>query len=95
METSTDWDGTPHWEKEPEVAERYIRYVDLAVESSMLPQLHHSKIQTDISEDFPQGVTSQDIIPHGVSFWTRTAQIVASQEDGSPVSFFLKVRPNF
>ncbi|KAK6084468.1 hypothetical protein SCUP234_03257 [Seiridium cupressi] len=74
MDVSNTWDGTPHWEKEPEVAERFIRYVDPNVESRL-----------------PNGAIPQDIIPHGASFWTRTAQILAAEEDGNPISFFLKV----
>lgn len=29
------WDGTPHWDKEPEVAEKYIQYLDRAVEAGV------------------------------------------------------------
>jgi hypothetical protein len=32
-----------------------------------------------------------DIIPHGASLWTRTAEIKTKQADGSKLSFFLKV----
>ncbi|KAK9782241.1 putative protein-ribulosamine 3-kinase [Seiridium cardinale] len=73
MDVSGTWDGTPHWEKEPEVAERFIRYIDPNVESRLT-----------------NGAVPRDIIPHGASFWTRTAQILAAEEDGSPISFFLK-----
>lgn len=36
------WDGTPHWEQDPEVAEKYILYLDKNVAagqclSSMIP----------------------------------------------------------
>lgn len=34
MEKTDDWDGKPHWERDPEVAEKYIQYVDCNVESS-------------------------------------------------------------
>lgn len=33
------WDGTPHWEQEPEVAEKYILYLDKNVEAGQWYQL--------------------------------------------------------
>ncbi|KAL6862558.1 hypothetical protein ACO1O0_002793 [Amphichorda felina] len=68
------WDDTPLWDKEPEVAEKYIQELDQAVEDVL-----------------PDGATFEDMIPYGMSFWTRTAQIVA-RKDGDEVSFFLKAR---
>ena len=41
--------------------------------------------------DFPSGSKVGSAIPHGASFWTRTARINLILEDGSPHSFFLKV----
>ncbi|CAJ2513651.1 Uu.00g017700.m01.CDS01 [Anthostomella pinea] len=77
VQASTDWDGTPHWEKEPEVAQKYITYIDPAVQS--------------MAKELLSGVAAQRITPHGVSFWTRTGRIVAVQEGGSRVFFFLKL----
>ncbi|KAK4182678.1 Fructosamine kinase-domain-containing protein [Podospora australis] len=68
------WDGLPHWEQEPEVAEDYIRYLDESVEKAL-----------------PEGTVFQEILPHGASFWTRTAKIEALDADEEPVAYFLKV----
>ncbi|KAF7539100.1 hypothetical protein G7054_g2449 [Neopestalotiopsis clavispora] len=74
MEKTDDWDGKPHWERDPEVAEKYIQYVDCNVEMKL-----------------PDGVKSRTIIPHGASFWTRTAKITTIRDGGSSISYFLKV----
>ncbi|KAK8136215.1 Fructosamine/Ketosamine-3-kinase [Apiospora sp. TS-2023a] len=92
MDVSTDWDGTPHWEQEPEVAEKYIRYIDPNVQSSKLNIERVPRTVTDKrGTELPDRAVAQDIIPHGASFWTRTAQIMTSQPDGTPMPFFLKV----
>lgn len=44
MDESDEWDGTPHWEKEPEVAEKYIEYIDPNVESRKTPASLHARI---------------------------------------------------
>lgn len=31
--TDEAWDGLPHWEKDPEVAEKFITYLDKTVEN--------------------------------------------------------------
>ncbi|KAF3007313.1 hypothetical protein E8E14_005157 [Neopestalotiopsis sp. 37M] len=74
MEKTDDWDGKPHWERDPEVAEKYIQYVDCNVELKL-----------------PDGVESRTIVPHGASFWTRTAKITTIRDKGSFISYFLKV----
>ncbi|KAI4603354.1 hypothetical protein KJ359_006147 [Pestalotiopsis sp. 9143b] len=74
MDISEDWDGTPQWDQEPKVLEKYIHHVDANVESRL-----------------PNGARSLEVIPHGHSYWTRTARIVAAEEDGARVSYFLKV----
>ncbi|KAH9887155.1 Fructosamine kinase-domain-containing protein [Xylariomycetidae sp. FL2044] len=75
MEISIDWgDGTPHWDKPPAVAQKFIEYIDPSVAASL-----------------PSAVKPRDIIGHGKSFWTRTAQIVTLRDDGREESFFLKV----
>ncbi|KAK8066273.1 Fructosamine kinase-domain-containing protein [Apiospora hydei] len=33
MPASPDWDGAPNWDKEPEVSEQYIRYIDINVQA--------------------------------------------------------------
>lgn len=33
------WDGTPHWEQEPEVAEKYILYLDKNVKAGLWWQI--------------------------------------------------------
>ncbi|KAM0806774.1 putative protein-ribulosamine 3-kinase [Seiridium cardinale] len=37
------------------------------------------------------GSEVEGIIPHGASYWTRTAKISARKQDGSATSYFLKV----
>ena len=34
MGNAEDWDGTPQWDQEPKVPEKYIHHVDANVESS-------------------------------------------------------------
>lgn len=41
--------------------------------------------------ELPANVEIKSILPHGASYWTRTAEIVTRNEDGSEVSYFLKV----
>ena len=48
-------------------------------------------IPSNINKGLPDGSRVIDITPHGVSLWTRTAKIQTIQEDGSKVSFFIKV----
>lgn len=43
------------------------------------------------SLELPEGSVVEDIVPHGVSHWTRTARIATTQVDGSAASYFLKV----
>ena len=62
------------WDKEIDVPEKVIQYVD----SNVLAKI-------------PQPSKIVGIYPHGASYWTRTAEIQTEQEDGSPLSFFLKV----
>ena len=45
--------------------------------------------------ELPQGSRVLGIFACGSSYWTRTAQIETEQEDGSVISFFLKVRTSF
>lgn len=88
------WDGTPHWEKEPEVAEKYILYLDQNVEKGQW----ESESLVDVAASshgeqhpaLPNGCVFQAIIPHGASYWTRTAQI-KTQNGDKQVSYFLKV----
>lgn len=44
-----------------------------------------------LSLELPKGSKIKSIVPHGMSYWTRTARIVTEQEDGSKLSFLLKV----
>ncbi|KAK0101599.1 hypothetical protein ONS95_006762 [Cadophora gregata] len=41
--------------------------------------------------NFPPGSQVTSALPHGASFWTRTARISLALEDGSPYNLFLKV----
>ena len=41
--------------------------------------------------ELPPGIQILGTIPHGASFWSRTAKIEAEQEDGTPIDFFMKV----
>lgn len=42
-------------------------------------------------EELPKGTKILSISPHGASYWTRTAEVATKQENGSELSFFLKV----
>ena len=44
-----------------------------------------------MKSELPHGSQVKGIHPCGGSYWTRTAEIVTVQADGSPLSFFLKV----
>ncbi len=62
------------WDKEIDVPEKVIQYVD-----------------SNVGANLPQASTVVGIFPHGASYWTRTAEIQTEQEDGSSLSFFLKL----
>ncbi|KAL2069214.1 hypothetical protein VTL71DRAFT_15552 [Oculimacula yallundae] len=59
------------------------------------PQMQNLLDRVDIDEKvaeyFPSGSRLTSAIPHGASFWTKTARISLTLEDGSPYSIFLKV----
>ncbi|SLM39144.1 Protein kinase-like domain [Lasallia pustulata] len=44
-----------------------------------------------VDENVLASTQIKSIGPHGASYWTRTAEIETEQEDGSALSFFLKV----
>lgn len=39
----------------------------------------------------PRGTEVTGLLPHGASYWTRTAKIETKQADGSPLYYFIKV----
>lgn len=41
--------------------------------------------------ELPEGSVIESIVPHGASYWTRTAEISTQLSDGTPASYFLKV----
>ncbi|KAH0563490.1 hypothetical protein GP486_001941 [Trichoglossum hirsutum] len=53
-----------------------------------------SYVDSNVSANMPPMSRVEGISPHGASYWTRTAEIQTTQEDGSPLSFFLKVSQN-
>ncbi len=44
-----------------------------------------------MSSELPQALRSRNYIPHGASYWTRTAEITMKKADGSPLSLTLNV----
>lgn len=53
--------------------------------------LQRSSNSAETILELPPGTQIESIHPHGVSYWTRTAEIVTRLPDGSPASYFLKV----
>lgn len=41
--------------------------------------------------ELPDGSIVEAIVPHGASYWTRTAEITTQLSEGTPASYFLKV----
>ncbi|KAJ5691580.1 hypothetical protein N7488_012315 [Penicillium malachiteum] len=48
-------------------------------------------VDKNVKAKLPPGTEVESICPHGASYCTRTAEISARREDGSSISFFLKV----
>jgi hypothetical protein len=42
--------------------------------------------------ELPQDTVVEDIRSHGISYWTRTAEISTHMADGTPRSYYLKVK---
>ena len=88
-------DPEPVWDKETDVPKKWIEFVDENVATSKL-----STSDFDFSRDndyelrnteLPPGSQIKGISPCGFSYWTRTARIETEKEDGTQLSFFLKV----
>lgn len=88
-------DPEPVWDKEVDVAEKWIQFVDESVSASKLflsdfdlPRDDECRLR---KVELPQGSRIKGIFRCGTSYWTRTAKIETEQVDGSHFSFFLKV----
>ncbi|KAI9659639.1 MAG: hypothetical protein M1831_003720 [Alyxoria varia] len=81
----TTHDPEPVWDKPPDVSEHWITFVDDNVLQgrSFFRSIHAWKL--------PRNVKIKGIYPYGASYWTRTAEIQTEQQDGSLLSYFLKV----
>ncbi len=88
-------DPEPVWDKEVDVDEKWIQFIDESVSESKL-----FISDFDLSRDekcrlrkveLPSGSRIKGISPCGASYWTRTAEIKTEQVDGTQPSFFLKV----
>ena len=85
-------DPEPIWDQPIAVPERWIETVDENVAASK------SRCTGRISDfltrflELPAGSQVKGISPCSTSYWTRTAEIQTEQADGTPRSFFLKVR---
>lgn len=77
------------WDKETGVPQRVIEYVDENVLSSRISSILCIYLSNKL--ELPAGTQLNGIIPHGTSYWTRTAKIATTQFDGSSLSFFIKV----
>ncbi|KAI9703666.1 MAG: hypothetical protein M1836_007436 [Candelina mexicana] len=91
-------DPEPVWDKEVDVAEHWIQFVDESVSASKLFVSGFDFARDDECRlrnvELPQGSRIKDISPCGASYWTRTAEIETEQMDGTQLSFFLKVTQN-
>jgi hypothetical protein len=77
-------------DKDAEVSERVIQFVDPNVLASM-KMCSNIIIGLTFMAELPEGSISIGIYPYGATYWTRTAEIQTRQADGSQLSFFLKV----
>ncbi|KAK3306823.1 Fructosamine kinase-domain-containing protein [Chaetomium strumarium] len=50
-----------------------------------------SYVDQGVRDKLPPGTQIEGISPHGVSYWSRTAMIEATDEEGNPTPFFIKV----
>lgn len=88
-------DPEPVWDKEVDVAEKWIQFVDESVLASKLFISDFDSSRDDECRlrkvELPQGSRIKGISPCGSSYWTRIAEIETEQTDGLQLSFFLKV----
>ena len=88
-------DPEPVWDKEVDVDQKWIQFVDESVSASKLFIFDFDFLRDDeyrlIIVELPQGSRIKGISPCGASYWTRTAEIETEQVDGTQLSFFLKV----
>jgi protein-ribulosamine 3-kinase len=81
------------WNRENEVSEEWIQFVDDTVLAGKA-DLEHAivwPLTNRSHSELPQGTQIIGVFPHGASYWTRTAEIETQQADGSDLSFFIKV----
>jgi protein-ribulosamine 3-kinase len=50
--------------------------------------------RVELNTEFPKGFTLLSALPHGASFWARTARVNIQLLDGTCQSYFLKVAKN-
>lgn len=92
------------WGKPIDVDDKWIEFVDENVKAGTCRIItghvdadghlsaHEVTLLTRvINVALPPGSVVEDIVPHGASYWTRTAEISTRAQDGSPRSYFLKV----
>jgi protein-ribulosamine 3-kinase len=60
------------------------------IESQVVPYNLDPSLTFHLKE-LPKGSSVLEVTPHGSSFWTQTAKLVAQFPDGSLKSYFLKV----
>lgn len=88
-------DPEPVWDKEVDVPEKWIQFVDGNVSKSKLFISDFDVLGNNGCRlrkvELPQGSRIKGISPCGASYWTRTAEIETEQVDGTQLSFFLKV----
>ncbi|KAI0021399.1 Fructosamine kinase-domain-containing protein [Xylariomycetidae sp. FL0641] len=75
MAVSPDWDGTPQWDKEPEVPAKFVEYVDDNVKSQL-------PAGVEVQAIHPHGASF---------WTRLAKLVCRRQHDGSEVLFFLKV----
>lgn len=91
------------WGKPIDVNEKWTTFVDDNVMASMLwrntpgscqlvdPGFHDFTLLTrGTSPALSSGTEVDDIVPHGISYWSRTAEVSTRDRDGTPRSYFLK-----
>ncbi|CAN9365020.1 unnamed protein product [Alternaria alternata] len=60
-------------------------------EEVAVPKVVISYVDPNVKEKLPKGSTVDSISSHGASYWTRTAHIRTTDQNGEAVSYFLKV----
>ena len=79
------------YDVELEVPEEAVQNLDENVRKSMAPLSLVELPPGQRCLELPTNSEFESIIPHGPSFWGRTARVNTTQEDGTSMAYFMKV----